>query len=102
MRLLLLVLPSLSCSIVFWVFFPVPVSLVFSVFDLLQFSPMVSQNDKFPYSADFLTFLSFFFFFFVVDSLGLIIWPRLDDPFVSQNLKECCASHFLGRILGRA
>ena len=29
-------------------------------------------------------------------------WPRLDDPFVSQNPKELCASHFLGWILGCA
>ena len=66
---------------------------------------MVSQNDKFHSSADSFSFsfsFFFFFFFFFVDSLGLIIWPRLDDPFVSQNPKECCASHFLGRILGHA
>ena len=35
-------------------------------------------------------------------SLGLVVWPRLGDPFVSENPKELCASHFLGRILGCA
>ena len=35
-------------------------------------------------------------------SLGLVVWPRLDDPFVFQNPSEFCSSHFLGRILGRA
>ena len=42
--------------------------------------------------------LSFFFCL----SLGLVVWPRLDDLFVSQNPREFCASHFLGRILGCA
>ena len=37
-----------------------------------------------------------FFFFFL--SLGLVVWPRIDDPFVSQNPKEFYASYFLGRI----
>ena len=40
-------------------------------------------------------FFCFFLFFFVV-------WPRLDNPFVPQNLHEFCASHFLGQILGWA
>ena len=35
-------------------------------------------------------------------SLGLVVWPRFDDPFLSQNSREVCASHFLGRILGCA
>ena len=35
-------------------------------------------------------------------SLGLVVWPKLTDPFVCQNLKEFCASHFLGRIPGCA
>ena len=29
-------------------------------------------------------------------SQGLVVWPRLDDPFVYQNPKEFCASRFLG------
>ena len=28
--------------------------------------------------------------------LGLVVWPRLDNLFVSQNPREFCASHFLG------
>ena len=32
-------------------------------------------------------------------SLGLVVWPRLGDPFVSQYLREVCASHCPGRIL---
>ena len=35
-------------------------------------------------------------------SQGLVVWPRLDDPFVSQNPRELCASRLLGRILGCA
>ena len=47
-------------------------------------------------------FSSFFSFFFFLISLGLVVWPRLDDPFVSQNRREVFASYFLGRIMGRA
>ena len=38
--------------------------------------------------------------FFCRPSQGLVIWPRLGNPLVSQNPKECCLSHFPGRILG--
>ena len=38
--------------------------------------------------------------FFCWLSLGLIVWPRLNHPFVSKNPRELCASHFLGQILG--
>ena len=38
--------------------------------------------------------------FFCWLSLGLVVWRRLSDPFVSQNPKDFSASHFLGRILG--
>ena len=38
-------------------------------------------------------------FFFCWPSLGLVVWPRLDDPFVFQNPRELCASPFLGRIM---
>ena len=47
----------------------------------------------------FLFFLFFFFFVVVVDYHYLVVWPRLDEPFVSQNLREFCASRFPGRIL---
>ena len=32
-------------------------------------------------------------------TLGLVVWPRLGDPLVSQNPREFYASHFLLRIL---
>ena len=38
--------------------------------------------------------------FFCWLSLGLVVRPRLGELFLSQNPKEFCASHFLGRILG--
>ena len=31
--------------------------------------------------------------------LGLVIWPRLGDPFIYQNPRRVNASHFLGQIL---
>ena len=33
-------------------------------------------------------------------SLGLVVWPRLGCPFVSQNHQEVCTSHFPGWMLG--
>ena len=33
--------------------------------------------------------------FFCWQSLGLVVWPRLNDSFVFQNPKEFCVSHFL-------
>ena len=32
-------------------------------------------------------------------ALGLVFWPGLGDPFVSQNPRECYGSHSLGSIL---
>ena len=29
----------------------------------------------------------------------LVVWPKLGDPIVSQNFRECCASHFHERIM---
>ena len=51
-------------------------------------------------SSCFFLFFSFFFFFFGL-SLGLVVKPKLDDSFVSQNSKEFWASHFLEWILNR-
>ena len=42
------------------------------------------------------------FSYFCWLSLGLVAWPRLCDPFISQNPSEVCASHSHGRILGCA
>ena len=44
----------------------------------------------------FLFFLFFSFFFFCLLLFGLVFWPELSDLFVSQNRKECCASHSPG------
>ena len=38
--------------------------------------------------------------FFCWLSLGLVVWLRLDDSFLSQNHEEIFASHFLEQILG--
>ena len=46
-------------------------------------------------------FIYFQFFFFLL-SLGLVVRLRFGDPFVSQNPREFCASHSLGRIPGCA
>ena len=44
----------------------------------------------------------FLSFFYCWPWLGLVIWPRLGDLFVSQNSKEICGSHSPRRILGCA
>ena len=36
---------------------------------------------------------------FLLLSQGLVVWPRLGDSSVSQNLIELCASHSSGQIL---
>ena len=41
----------------------------------------------------------FFLFCFFLLILGLVSWVGLADLFISQNLKECYGSHFLGQIL---
>ena len=70
---------------------------------------------QFSCKVEVLIFLFTFFLFYPVAkstiwqvlfccclSLGVVIWPRLGDLFASQNPREVCASHFLGRILGCA
>ena len=67
---------------------------LFFFFSSSRFFSVVSRN----YSAG-----SFFFFFFLLFywlSLGLVVWPRLDYPFVFQNPKEFCTPHSLGKIPG--
>ena len=44
----------------------------------------------------------FFFFFFFWLSVGLVVWPKLGDPFVFQTPREFSASHFRGRTSGYA
>ena len=43
-----------------------------------------------------------FFFFFCWLTQYLVIWPRLGDPFVSQNSRVICASYSPGGIMGCA
>ena len=70
------------------------VQLFISLFDFLQFYPVVSRNSKIHFSAGSL--------FICWLSLGLVVWQRFDDSFVSKNPREFCAFHFPGRILGCA
>ena len=42
------------------------------------------------------------FFFFCWLLQGLVVWPRLNDPFVSQNPRGVCASHSPEQMLGCA
>ena len=58
------------------------------------------RQGKVHYSAG--SLFSFLFFFFCWLSLDLFVWPRLGDLFVSQNPRESCESHSLGRIGGCA
>ena len=91
----LLQLASLPLSCYFHRFFfqfSCKVQVFIFLFILLQFYSDVNQKSKVHYSAG-----SPFFFFFLL-SLDLVVWPRLGDPFVSQNTKEFCACHFLGQI----
>ena len=69
------------------------ISLFFLFF---QFYSVVSRHSK---VHNFTSCLSFFFNWL---SLDLVVWQRLDDPFVYQNPWEVCASRSLGRILGCA
>ena len=84
-----LVLLSLSCSIVLYQFSSKVYVFIF-LFAFLQFYLMISRDGKLHYSAGSRFFFFFFFFliFFCWLSLGLFVWPRLGDPFVSQNLKK--------------
>ena len=92
--------PSLSCSIVFFQFSS-KVHAFICLFAFFQFYPVVSQNGKVHYSAG-SVFVFVLFCFCCWQSLDLVIWSKLGDPFVSQNPGKCCASHFSGRILGCA
>ena len=73
------------------------VSVLIFLFAFFQLYSVVSWNGKVHCSAGYLFFLFSFFFYWL--SPGLIILPRLEDQFVSQNPREVCASQFPGRIL---
>ena len=94
-----LISPSLSCSIVVcFLFFSVAwqsldAYLSFCFLLLILCGLPERQSSQFG---------RFSFFFLRWLSLRLIVWPRLDDPFVSQNPREFCPSHSPGRILACA
>ena len=86
--------------------------LCIKIFFSLSFSfTLWSAWSKVHYSAGspfylfiylFILFIYFILFFFFLLSLGLVVWPRLGDLFVSKNLREMCVSHFPGWIMGCA
>ena len=81
--------------------FIIGISVTFMFTSFIQFSNKVlalialfNRKGKVHYSAGFL-----FCLFLLTLSLGLVVWPRLGDPFESQNPKEFCPSHFLRQVL---
>ena len=95
LSLLVLLFPSLSVplSILWWLScsllfqFTGKVYVLISLFTFFQCYLVVSRNGKIHYSAASL---------FCWLSQGVLVWPKLDDPFVSQNPWEFCT--FPGRI----
>ena len=72
-------------------------------FSLSFIFTVACRDSKVYYSAGSLSlsfFFFFFFFFFFWLSLGLVVWPRLGDLFVSQNPRELNTSHSPGLVLG--
>ena len=70
------------------------VLVLISIFTFFQFYPVVSWKNKVHYLAGSL--------FFWWPSLGLIVWLRLCDTFLSQNSREFCTPHFIGLTLDSA
>ena len=103
---------GITVTFMFNSFFQLPskVQVLISLFPHFKFYSVISWNGKVHNSAGslllfflfFFFFLVFFFFFFFWLSLCLVVWPRLGDPFVSQNPWKLCASHSPGRIPGCA
>ena len=63
------------------------VTVLISLFVFFHFNSVVCQSSQFSKFSDFCWL-----------SLSLVVWCTLNDQFVSQNPKEFCASHSLGRI----
>ena len=74
--------------------FSCTIHLFMLLFAYFQFYFVINRDFKFHKSA------SSHFFCCCWLLLSLVIRPKLRDPFVFQNPKEWCASHFLGRVLG--
>ena len=66
------------------------VLVLMALFAFFQFCSVVCSDGKVHYSAGSL--------FFLLLSLGLVVWARLDDPFVSQNPRGVSTSHTRGQI----
>ena len=71
--------------------FPNKVQVLIRLFISLQFYSAVSRDSKVLGSASSIIFVH-----------HNKVWPRLGDPFVSQNPRGVCVSHSTGKILGCA
>ena len=83
--------PSIPSSTDFF-HFPGKIQVFILLFVSFQFYSLVCWNSKVHNSACSLCWLS----------LGLVVWPRFGDPFVSQNPWVVCAYHSSGQIPGCA
>ena len=97
---------GITVTFMFHRFFQLPskVLVLFLLFPFVQFHFVVYQDSKVLFFLFlFFIFLSFFFFFFFFFFgwvlLSLVVSLRLGDPFICQNPRGVCASHFLGQIL---
>ena len=81
--------PNTITTLMFHIFFKFPskVELLILLFTFFQFYSGVSR-DREIYNFE--------------SSLFLLIWLKLRDPFLCQNPKGVCVSHFLGQMLGCA
>ena len=88
----------------------ITVIFIFHSFFFFSSYARFSYLPLFPFSLSFIlwsagtakyTFLLvlFCFCFFCLISLGMVVWPRLCDQSLFQDLGEFCAFHFLGRFL---
>ena len=77
-----------------YLFFQFPCKMLIFLFIFFHFYSVVSRDSKVHNSP------SSLFFCFCWLIVGLVIWPRLGDPFVSQHPRRVCASHSSWRILG--
>ena len=73
-----------------YIFFAIPLNGPgpFIFFSFFQFYSMVSRDSKVH------NFASFLFFFFWWLLYGLVVWPRLGNPFVCQSPSGVCISFY--------
>ena len=82
----------------------ITVTFMFHNFSLLWQGPYICPTLFFPSlslcsSPEWQNPLGDNFFSSCLLKIGLVFWSRLDDPFISQSLKELYAFHFQGQIL---